>query len=546
MDRLSGIETIEPLPHTHVVPDLSGLTDDERSRAGAAAVLADDDPELAFERLVPDLLHDKTLLAAMAHLEHAGADLSTFTVSAALLGSLYPINAFMPPVPEVVPGRVALTGLRARLVRHQELLRGTTVALARSAAWGETVVLFGDGMRAAYPACSNRMHHDVDLLAPDLSVAADLARLLRRDLGGHLVRGRLMRVRGWWLGVLGFVLRTADGYEVHVDLVAGGWPPVRGFPPTPATWVMRGARHVVIDGQDVRIPSPEGSLLLLTDRTIRKDPFRPNWFPDAMALLSDPDGLDWEEITERAANLHLAAALRRLLRMTELRAGRALVPAAIWTALPETTLDRKLYARIDAGADAVLTGRRPGWPELRPDGKHALKRLRQLWLVRDVIRPLGPRWGWAAQGRAKIDGRVFRRQLRFVVNHHRDPRSARILRLLRRGYGSRCELREHGAPPGVGLCSYQFPDRRTWAHLDADAKRVLAPFVALLPRSPDEVIRWTNKWGNRRHHCQNLTYHYSGRSSRPRRNDLPTGSSTSVSLLHVAGIASCRGTEEPA
>jgi hypothetical protein len=487
--------------------DLSSLDYDERSQAAARSILRSNDPPGDFERLIPILLHQKTLVAAIAHLEAAGADLSTFTVSSQLIRRLYPVNALMPEPEECAPNRMPLTGLRDRLVRHQQLLRETARDLARSGAWGETVLLFGEGMRAAYPACRSRMNHDVDLLSSDMPTATGLADAFRLA-GGGLTRGRVMRVRGWWLGILSSVRHTDDGYEIHVDLVGGGWPPIRGFPPSPAGWVFRRARTVDMDGVAVRVPSAEDSLLLLADRTLRKDPFRPNWYPDARAILGTPDGLDWDHLVGTATSLHLGPALGRLVRMVEERSGLTLVPPEARAALRGNTLDRTLFAKIDADADVFLTTRRPGWPALTPGGMRALKRLRLLWFLRSSVRPVGPSWGTLVQLWTKVEGRAFRRELRFARAHRRPLRSVRLLRLLRPRYGSLCELRDQPAPPELGFCLSGAPKPwRPATHLDADAQSVLSPVVAQLPHSSSEVVDWTNKWGKRRHNCQNITYH---------------------------------------
>src|SRR2546430_8105236 len=158
-------ETFMLITAPHLV-ELSSAADDDASLGAAGAVLSAGDPGAELDRLYPALLHHKTLLAAISHLERAGGDLKELSVSSALYRSLWPLNVLMPIPDPSAPGRISLASIREQLDRHRLLLRGVVRDLVDLGPSFRFLLIFGRSLEAAYPQYKLRMDYDTDLFAP--------------------------------------------------------------------------------------------------------------------------------------------------------------------------------------------------------------------------------------------------------------------------------------------------------------------------------------------------------------------------------------------
>jgi hypothetical protein len=304
------------------------------------------------------------------------------------------------------------------------------------------MVVFGRSFEAAYPGLRDRLDLDADLLAADLGTALQLVGSLVERLGFTLYRCRVSaRVPGsGWSGLFN-AFRSADGFETHVDVLVGGQPAWPGLMPG---WfrppLFERAEEVMWRGLTLRVPSIEDMLLMTAARLGRKADFTRRDHNDAWFLLTQGgEGLEWAYVTATAAANGLTEPLRRLVVDAERRAGRALAP--------------------------------------------------------DTVRSHGPSSRWRGRaGLRSLRNRVQARALQLSVDAARMDRPGRllrpVLRAVRPGFGSLCELRPAPAQAGAGACLSRQPSgpRPLPRGLGPRQRAEIMAVIALLPDRLDQAL----------------------------------------------------------
>jgi Uncharacterised nucleotidyltransferase len=462
---------------------LSSLRQDEASARVAMAVLSADDPGTELDRLYPVLVQQKSLLATIGHLDQAGGDLASLTVSAAVFRDRWPVYDLLPELPEAVPGRIALSDLRAALMRHRDRTDEAVRIVASDRDLptdGEPpfVLLYGHALALAYPEYSDRMHYDADLLVPDSGSGLRLLSALRSQHGFQLASCALAEVAGQWSMMFTAIRRDADGFLVHVDVVAGARPPVGAWiPPFAYPGVFRRARAVRSGASTVWIPSPEDMLLLAAERTLRKEPFPPNGFDDARAILTtEGDRLDWVYLRDAARASGLAGALHRIVTHVERADGATIAPPRVLADLAPGRLERRVIGRLERQATTHLTVHRAGHPALDAAGRRDLRTWQLIWFARTLVTER--RWALVAH---MLREAAFRLDFR-LGRTARAPLARRLLSALRTGSGSLCELRPEPAPAWMEPCVSRMGRPRIGARgIPAGTLAVLGEATLALP-----------------------------------------------------------------
>jgi hypothetical protein len=153
-----------------------------------------------------------------------------------------------------------------------------------------------------------RQFHDLDVLVPPAAFAETLADL--ESGGAHLLD------RNWPL-----IERRRDA-ELSLRLPHGTvldlhWDPVwdaskRRRVRFPVTEMLRRSPSVVIDGKVVRTFDPVDTLLYVAHHAASGGGHRLSWIKDVQ-VCANVEGLDWEEVTERAGSLRLRLVLAVML-----------------------------------------------------------------------------------------------------------------------------------------------------------------------------------------------------------------------------------------
>jgi hypothetical protein len=428
--------------------------------------------DAGVDRLYPRLVRHKVLTQAMVGWEEGGADLDVLGVAAHVYRSAWPLPGLLPHIAPGPDGRVPLGAIRNGLAAGRDRIWAAIDAV-RTASARSIVLAFGRAFEAGYPGYRHRMSYDADLATGDLDGAVDVVRALTDSIGQTLYRCRVSRQGGAWFGVFNTFGRGEDGFEVHVDLLAGGVPTGPGLL---MLWYPHRLgerwREVVFEGRTVRVPTPEDMLLTVAAVRQRKAEFIARDLLDARTVLStDGAGIDWDDVVTRAFRHRLQAALGQLVAGAERAAGRELVPSAVRRGLRPGALERRVLAatardeegmRVGTGRSRLRRGLLGLWPSVR-----AWESLRSEAGVVGATRRM------AAQPR--LD-RGLRRRVRSARVGQADT-GRRALEL-----GSLCELRPvPSAPPGFCLSKVVGVRERALAGLDADARTRLGGLAELLP-----------------------------------------------------------------
>jgi hypothetical protein len=507
---------------------LSAAAENDASSQAARAVLAAPDPGAELDGIYRGLLRQRMLLAAIAHLERAGADLERLGVSAELYRRSWPLNSLFPTPGEPPGTRISLASIRSSLQTHGRLLQGLAARVTDIEKGA--VLLFGRAFDAAYPSYRHRLDYDVDVLVSDMDTAERLLARLRTDLGFILGACKVSRSGGLWLGRLGLEASGPERHLLHVDLIVGGWPAGPGtlLPPWPLRPVVERAREVACRHGRAMVPAAEDMLLMLGAK-ISRHLVSPLVVPsgglirrdvaDALSLLSaERDAFDWDSVARSAAALSCSGVLHRLVRDAEAQAGRALAPAGVLARLAPGPLEGRFLAMAARAAE-----QEEGEP--RAAGGSSWKLVLRLWpgyalfqhlrntrrRLAGLAHVLGDRVNevlWRVERRLRASTRPARRRL------------VPVLRRLRPGFGSICELDPGPAVPEDTLCPSHAARAGHPLALDAEAARVLHAIRRLLPGSA-ELARLRAAAGAHlewrfSHHCERILFRVDG-ASRPRR-----------------------------
>lgn len=497
---------------------LSTPVANEASLHAARSILGRPDPATEMDRIYRPLLRHRTLLTAVAHLEDAGADLERLTVSAELFKGSWPLNSLFPTPAESSGERISLASIRSSLDTHRIVLQNLTADVTELEEG--TVFLFGRAFDVAYPSYRHRMDYDVDVFVSDMDTGLRLMTRLRTKLSFMLGGCKVCRLGGQWLARFGMDSSSEQKHLLHIDLIVGGWPVGPGtlLPPWSLSPVAQRARQVQWGRRRVRVPAAEDMLLTLGAKIgrhlasplvvpsgglIRKD------FNDALILLTAEQGtLDWDYISDSVAALNCGGVLHHLIHDAEVHSGRTLAPAECMARLEPGALERHFLQVAGRATEE----------ELAPQGAASVffrKMVLGLWPGFSLLQYVRTaRRGFASLAMVLADRwmELFSRVERRLSRSTRLPRKLTIplLRRLRRGFGSVCELGPAPHPPEQALCLSHTARAADPMSLDSDAARVLSAIHLLLPGRA-ELARIRSTVGTHLdwkffHHCERVLF----------------------------------------
>lgn len=466
------------------VVDLSSVEDGVESRRAATAILDCEDPSGQIDRMYLPLLKNQTLLTAMAHLERAGADLESLTLSTSLFRNCYPLNVLLPLADHIPADRIALAAVRKHLSDHLLLLDRVATNMASVGEDIPVVFLFGRAIRAAYPAYPHRVGYDIDVLTPHLEAGVRLVRHLGEHFGTILFHCKVSRPYLGWLAHFGCRTRTGNGHILSIDVIARGRPFGEGpglLPPVLHGALLARLRRVEWSGRRVWVPSAEDMLLTLADKIHRHGWISRKDFNDARVILGAENGaLDWGYLRKEAVEHRLGGILHALMSDAESRAERRTVPADFLARLAPGRSEKEFlrFTYPEAGPQR----RRAGF--LR---RHALK----FWTLRFLLKYAGSSLRHARIAvlviRDNFQRRMFRRELRLAEAGA--AASAPLPSTAGRGgAGSFCQLRPSAAAPGDAYCLSHDAGRGIAAPpagMDAASFQLLGQIAELVPLPAD-------------------------------------------------------------
>jgi Uncharacterised nucleotidyltransferase len=501
----------------------SPLEGDPAAAATAAAVVTAPDPGAELDALYPGLLYHKTLPTAFAHLERAGGDLRSLSVSASLYRTLWPLNVVVAVPEETGAGRISLASIRDVLERHREKLHGVVRELLELEGH-RYLFIFGRSLEAAYPgAYPLRMDFDTDLFAPDLDAGLALLADVRSRMGFVLSRCKVSRLDGEGIAVFNLYRPSTDGHEYHLDIMVGAYLARGSLRPL---WfqspLWERARSVDFEGSKVLIPSGEDMVLVTAVKTYRRREINRRDVNDMGFLLGREEGrLDWDAVVRDARRNQVNGALHRLVAEAERGQGRSLAPPAAMRRLRPGPVERHLLDR----AEAVERGHRTVQTASGPMLRIRRRRLSTLWPAHWVFRYARARLGtFGAIGymaAERIQRRMFQLQFRAARSGRGRSPLLPLSRAARPGFGSLCELRREPLPTEAGFCLSQTAAVRPAlpSSLDGDAREALRAVIAALPDSGAVERLATTERGDERwepHRCGAYLFNF-GRIHRPPR-----------------------------
>jgi hypothetical protein len=428
--------------------------------------------EAEVDRLYPRLVRHKVLTQVMAGWEEAGADLATLGVADEVYRSAWPLPGLLPPIAPGPDGRVPLGSIRDRLAAGRDRIWAAIDAVLGGSS-RPIALAFGRAFEAAYPAYRHRMSYDADLAAADLDGAVEAFGVLTGSAGQTLYRCRVSRQGDRWFGVFNTFGRAEDGFEVHVDVLAGGVPTGPGLL---MLWYPHRLgdrwREVAFEGRTVRVPTPEDMLLSVAAVRQRKAEFIARDLLDTRAILAvDGSVLDWDDVVGLARRHRLQAALGRLVAGAERVAGHELVPAEVRSELRPGPLERRMLAATVRDEEGMRVG----------TGRGRLRRaVARLWPSVRAWSSLRGELGAVAASRRMLAQPGRERDLRRRVRAARAGRAETGRGAL--ALGSVCELRPTpSAAPGFCLSKVEGVRDRALGGLDAEARRRIEGLAGLLP-----------------------------------------------------------------
>jgi hypothetical protein len=294
----------------------------ERAMPAVTRLLESPDVARDVDHLFPLLLHNMGLLIAFDNIERAGGDLDRLTVSGEVYRGSEPLSYLLPSADER-GGRVALSTVRAQLLRHKNAQRDAAIELLASRGSDDVMVISGLAFSLLYPGYRSRMSYDADFLSSDLLACVELGESMAQDHGYGVNRVRASGLgRADACGWVALRRLTQDGYIECLGLIGGGYVVhngIRLFWSLMPVWERSRLRESW--GIVVRVPSTEDLYLMCLLRTLRKDHVVQRDFDDLNTVLTaEGASMDWDYVHNSIDRYRMGNAVRLLFAAAE-RAG---------------------------------------------------------------------------------------------------------------------------------------------------------------------------------------------------------------------------------
>jgi hypothetical protein len=204
-------------------------------------------------------------------------------------------------------------------VRALETTRETArlLDLLRSAGI-DAIAIKGPGLgKLAYGDAALRSYGDIDILVPMAELEEAGRVLIAAGLFHHLSESG--HTRSWWQRSKGQLPRLRGAGEHEVEVHGSIHPPYFKVGDQPG--LRRRAVSEPVDGFELRIPSREDSLIIVSGHAMRSGWKRLEWLT-SLAWLSHDDRIDWElveEVAQRTGTARmLSVGLRAAVQLLEL------------------------------------------------------------------------------------------------------------------------------------------------------------------------------------------------------------------------------------